>query len=49
MLQNYLKLLKKIINNHDIPVSLFTDRHISLSLTTDKLSIENQLAGKIVP
>ncbi len=49
-LQGYFETARQIITNHGIPVSLYTDRHtIFRSPKADKLSIEDQLAGKTAP
>lgn len=49
-LQGYFETVRQMINNHGIPVSLYTDRHtIFRSPKADKLSIDDQLAGKSVP
>lgn len=48
-LHGYFEVVKLIIIKFGIPVSIYTDRHaISLSTNASKLSIEDQLAGKIV-
>lgn len=46
----YLHVLWQVLNNHGVPHSLYSDRHtIFFSPKTDKLSIEEELAGKKVP
>ncbi|MGI6684744.1 MAG: ISNCY family transposase [Bacillota bacterium] len=48
-LHGYLEVTKQIICNHGIPVSIYADRHaIFLSRNVSKLSIEDQLSGKVV-
>lgn len=45
----YFMLLKLTVENHGIPVSLYTDGHsIFFSPKKDKLSIDEELAGKTV-
>ena len=49
-LHGYLVMLKQVINNHGVPRALYSDRHtIFFSPKKDKLSIEDELAGKVVP
>jgi transposase len=48
-LQGYFEVTRQILLNHGIPASIYADRHsIFRSPKADKLSIEEQLAGKIV-
>ena len=48
-LQGYWEVTRQLILRHGIPVSLYADRHaIFLSQNAGKLSIEDQLAGKVV-
>ena len=48
-LHGYWEVMRQCILTHGIPVSLYTDRHaIFLSTLAGKLSIEDQLAGKVV-
>lgn len=48
-LMGYWEVTRQIIRNHGIPVSLYTDRHaIFLSTPAAKLTIEDQLAGKVI-
>jgi len=48
-LHGYWETTRQILLNHGIPVSLYTDRHaIFLSTNSSKVSIEDQLAGKLV-
>lgn len=47
-LQGYLETTRQILLNHGIPVSIYSDRHaIFLSTKADKLTIEEQLEGKV--
>ncbi len=49
-LQGYLLMLEQLLNSHGIPEALYSDRHtIFFSPNKDKLSIEDELAGKMVP
>lgn len=49
-LQGYLLMLEQVLNNHGVPEGLYSDRHtIFFSPKKDKLSIEDELAGKVVP
>ena len=49
-LHGYLVMLKQVIKNHGVPRALYSDRHtIFFSPKKDKLSIEDELAGKLVP
>lgn len=46
----YLQVLRQIITNHGTPLAIYSDRHtIFFSPNKDKLSIEDELAGKKVP
>lgn len=46
-LEGYFQLMRRVINNHGLPLSLYCDRHtIFVSPVADKLSIEEQLKGK---
>jgi transposase len=48
-LHGYWEVMRQCLLNHGIPVSLYTDRHaIFLSTLAGKLSIEDQLSGKVV-
>jgi len=48
-LHGYWEVMRQCMLTHGIPVSLYTDRHaIFLSTLAGKLSIEDQLAGKVV-
>ncbi|SHF39063.1 Transposase [Caldanaerobius fijiensis DSM 17918] len=48
-MEGYFELMRRIIQNYGIPLSLYTDRHtIFVSPNKDKLSIEEQLEGKTV-
>ena len=48
-LHGYWEVMRQCLLNYGIPVSLYTDRHaIFLSTLAGKLSIEDQLAGKLV-
>ncbi len=48
-LHGYMVMLKQVINNHGIPKAIYSDRHsIFFSPKKDKLSIEDELAGKLV-
>lgn len=48
-LHGYWEVMRQCLLNRGIPVSLYTDRHaIFLSTLAGKLSIEEQLAGKVV-
>lgn len=47
-LQGYFETTRQILLSHGIPVSIYSDRHaIFLSTKKDKLTIEEQLAGKV--
>jgi transposase len=47
-LQGYFETTRQILNNHGIPISIYSDRHsIFISSKADKLSIDEQLAGKV--
>jgi len=47
-LQGYFETTCQIILNHGIPISIYSDRHaIFLSTKADKLTIEEQLEGKV--
>ena len=48
-LHGYWEVMRQCLLNYGIPVSLYTDRHaIFLSTLAGKLSIEEQLAGRVV-
>lgn len=48
-LAGYFEIMNQIINNHGIPMSLYSDRHtIFISPKDGKLSVEEQLQGKTV-
>ena len=48
-LQGYFEVTRQVAKNGGIPVSFYSDRHtIFLSPQTGKLTIEEQLAGKVV-
>ena len=48
-LHGYWEVMRQCLLNHGNPVSLYTDRHaIFLSTLAGKLSIEDQLSGKVV-
>ena len=48
-LHGYWEVIRQCILSHGIPVSLYTDRHaIFLSTLAGKLSVEDQLSGKVV-
>lgn len=48
-LLGYWEVTRQIVLNHGVPVSLYTDRHaIFLSTASAKLSVEDQLAGKLI-
>lgn len=48
-LHGYWQVINQLILNHGLPVSLYTDRHaIFLSTNSSKLTIEDQLSGKVV-
>ena len=48
-LLGYWEVARQIVLNHGVPVSLYTDRHaIFLSTAAAKLSVEEQLAGKLL-
>lgn len=48
-LHGYWEVMRQCLLVHGIPVSLYTDRHaIFLSTLASKLSIEDQLSGKVV-
>jgi len=48
-LHGYWDVMRQCLLAHGIPVSLYTDRHaIFLSTLAGKLSVEDQLAGKVV-
>jgi transposase len=47
-LQGYFETTRQIILNEGIPISIYSDRHaIFLSTKADKLTIEEQLEGKV--
>ena len=45
----YLKLLKSIVNNYGIPVSIYQDRHSTLHRNDDNWTLQEQLAGEQEP
>lgn len=48
-LQGYFEIMRQVILNHGVPASIYADRHsIFLSPKTDKITIDEQLAGKVV-
>jgi transposase len=48
-LQGYFEVTRQILLNYGVPASIYADRHsIFRSPKADKLSIEEQLAGKVV-
>ena len=48
-LHGYWELTRRLIDRHGIPASIYADRHaIFLSRNADKLSLEDQLNGKVV-
>ena len=48
-LRGYLFMLQQMLNNHGVPESIYSDRHtIFFSPNKDKLSVEDELAGKTV-
>nr|WP_242979096.1 hypothetical protein [Carboxydocella thermautotrophica] len=48
-LQGYFEVIWQIVNKHGIPASIYADRHsIFLSQNASKLTIEDQLQGKVV-
>lgn len=48
-LEGYFQLMRRVINNHGLPLSLYCDRHtIFISPKEGKLSIKEQLEGKQV-
>lgn len=48
-MEGYFETIHQISTNHDIPLSLYSDRHtIFVSPNDGKLSIEKQIAGKTV-
>jgi hypothetical protein len=48
-LHGYWELTRQLIRRHGIPVSIYADRHaIFLSQNAGKLSLEDQLRGKVV-
>jgi len=47
-MQGYFEVLRQTLSNHGAPVSIYADRHaIFRSTKADKLSVEDQLAGKV--
>ena len=49
-LQGYLLMLEQVLANYGVPEALYSDRHtIFFSPNKDKLSLEDELAGKVVP
>jgi len=48
-MEGYFEIIRQIVKNHGIPMSLYCDRHtIFVSPNDGKLSIEDQLKGKTV-
>lgn len=48
-LHGYWEITRQMVRRHGIPVSIYADRHaIFLSRNAGKLSVEDQLAGKVV-
>lgn len=48
-LHGYWQVIHQVLLTHGIPVSLYTDRHaIFLSTIASKLTVEDQLAGRLV-
>ena len=48
-LHGYFEVTRQLLANHGIPVSIYADRHaIFLSRNAGKLSLEDQLGGKVV-
>jgi transposase len=48
-LHGYWEVTRQLLLNYGLPVSLYTDRHaIFLSTLSSKLSVEDQLSGKVV-
>jgi transposase InsO family protein len=48
-LNGYFEVIRQVVAQHGIPLSIYADRHtIFLSPKYDKLSLEDQLAGKTV-
>lgn len=48
-LHGYFEVTRQFLGNHGIPVSIYADRHaIFLSRNAGKLSLEEQLGGKVV-
>ena len=48
-LHGYFEITRQMLLNHGIPASIYTDKHsIFLSTNASKLSIEDQLQGKVV-
>lgn len=48
-MEGYFEIVRQMITNHGIPVSLYCDRHtIFISPNDGKLSVEEQLSGKTV-
>ena len=46
-MEGYFEIIRQIITNHGVPLTLYSDRHtIFVSPNDGKLSIEEQLAGK---
>jgi transposase len=45
----YLKLLKSIVNNYGIPVSVYQDKHSTLHRNDDNWTLEEQLLGEQEP
>lgn len=47
-IQGYFETTRQMLINHGIPISIYSDRHsIFLSTKKDKLTIEEELAGKV--
>ena len=48
-LHGYFEVMRQLLLNHGIPLSIYADRHaIFLSRNAGKLSLEDQLGGKVV-
>ena len=45
----YFELLRRVVQNHGIPMSVYQDRHSALKRNDDFWSIEEQLAGRQDP
>jgi hypothetical protein len=48
-MKGYFEVIRQIVNNHSIPISIYSDHYtIFVSPNSGKLSIEEQLEGKTV-